>query len=242
MTGYIHSIETMGLVDGPGIRTVVFLSGCELRCVYCHNPETFACRGEAIDTNVLMQKLKRYLPYYQKSGGGVTFSGGEPLLQPAFLLEMLKECKKAGIHTCLDTSGHGLGDYKEILQYTDLVLFDVKHYDPEMYMQITQKPIEKAEAFLEAVQNAGVPLWVRHVVVPGLTDSKEHMEQLQNYIANIANVQKVELLPYHTMGVAKYKKLNMPYPLEGVLPMDVEQTQMYQEEFFEMNRAKKRSA
>ena len=232
MGGYIHSIETMGLVDGPGIRTVVFLAGCSMRCVYCHNPDTWTFGGEWIEADALMEKLLRYKPYYEKSGGGVTFSGGEPLLQPKFLLEMLKKCKEKGIHTCIDTSGYGHGDYTEILKHVDLILYDVKHCDPLLYQEITKKPIDRAEAFLKAAQEAGKALWLRHVVIPGFTDSPMHMRQLQEYIAKIEHVEKVELLPYHTMGVEKYKKLGIPYPLDGIPPMGADKTKEYQNLFF----------
>jgi len=233
MLGYIHSIETMGLVDGPGIRMVVFFAGCEMRCVYCHNPDTWAFGGEPTEPEELMEKILRYKNYYKNSGGGVTFSGGEPLAQPEFLLEMLKRCKAAGINTCIDTSGFGKGNYTEILKYTDLVLFDVKHYGAVQYKEITGMPIDKSLDFLKAVQDANVPLWVRHVVIPGLTDDADHIMRLKEYISTFKNVRRVELLPYHSMGEEKYKELGIPYRLEGVLPMDTNKIQEYQNLFFE---------
>lgn len=220
--GLIHSLESMGLVDGPGIRTVVFLQGCALRCRYCHNPDTWALQSPAaqsITPAALVEKLIRFQPYYGKNGG-VTFSGGEPLLQPEFLAEALNRCREAGIHTCLDTAGAGLGEYGAILAHTDLILLDVKHYTPEGYRAVTGADMGAFDHFLAAVQEAEIPLWVRHVVVPGLTDGEEHLAGLERYLQTIRHIQRVELLPYHTLGVHKYAALGIPYPLEGVEPPD----------------------
>lgn len=153
-------------------------------------------------------------------GGGVTFSGGEPLGQSDFLLACLKLLKAEGVHTCIDTCGVGQGDYEDILKHTDLVLYDVKHHQREGYRKITGRELDPTPAFVEAVRKANVPMWVRHVVVPGLTDSREHLTSLGKYIATLPRVEKVELLPYHTLGVHKYQTLGIPYPLEGVPPMD----------------------
>ena len=222
--GRIHSIESMGLVDGPGIRTVVFLQGCNLRCKYCHNPDTWELNG-GIEMSVeeIVNKIKRFKPYFKETGG-VTFSGGEPLVQKEFLLELLKACKAEGINTCIDTAGYADGDFSEILKYTDLILFDIKHYDRDLYKKIVNGDIDKGIEFLRQAQEASVPLWIRHVVVPGLTDSIEHIDKLGNYIKTLKNVQKVELLPFHQLGANKYQGLNIKYPLEGVLPMDKELT------------------
>ena len=224
LTGRIHSVESMGLVDGPGIRTVIFLQGCRLRCRYCHNPDTWAMEsGKAMELQPreLVERLVRFKPYYS-AGGGVTFSGGEPLLQPEFLRTALELCREEGIHTCLDTAGCGLGDYQAILRHTDLVLLDVKHYTPQGYRDITGSSMEAFETFRAAVREAGIPLWVRHVVVPGLTDSPGHLAGLEEYLADWPNLERVELLPYHTLGVYKYRALNIPYSLEGVPPMEEE--------------------
>ena len=221
MTGFIHSLESMGLVDGPGVRSVVFLQGCPLRCLYCHNPDTQAFSGGQETTpEALVKRLLRFRPYFEPSGGGVTFSGGEPLGQPGFLLACLKLLKAEGVHTCIDTSGAGRGEYEEILRHTDLVLYDVKHHQAQGYRTITGREMAPTLAFVEAVRKADVPMWVRHVVVPGLTDSPEHLASLEAYIAALPRVEKVELLPYHTLGVHKYQTLGIPYPLEGVPPMD----------------------
>ena len=221
ITGNIHSIESMGLVDGPGIRAVVFLQGCALRCRYCHNPDTWAHEGGTVMTpQELVNRLVRFKTYYDASGGGVTFSGGEPLRQPEFFKECLRLCKEQGIHTCIDTAGVGFGDYEEILQYTDLVLYDVKHFTADGYRAVTGCEKGETDRFLAAVQRAGVPLWVRHVVVPGLTDGDDHIRALGAYIRTLPNVQKAELLGYHLLGRDKYHKMGIPYALEdvGALP------------------------
>lgn len=219
--GRIHSVESMGLVDGPGIRVVVFMQGCALRCLYCHNPDTWdGNTGEELTADELVSKISRFKNYFKSSGGGVTFSGGDPLRQPEFLLEALKLCKNEGIHTCLDTSGVGLGNYDEILKYTDLVLYDVKHLTEEGYKDITGLPIDETKKFMKACQDAGTKLWIRQVVVPGKTDSMEYMMKLKEYVGSLKNVEKVELLPYHLLGVNKYEGLGLKYRLEGVPAMD----------------------
>lgn len=223
VTGKIHSIESMGLVDGPGVRTVVFFQGCKLRCAYCHNPDTWNVNGgNEITSEELIKKILRYKPYFQNSGGGVTFSGGEPLLQPEFLLEMLKSCKENDIHTAIDTAGYGFGDYAEILKYADLVLLDIKHVDDEGYKNLTGSHKKGFDEFLSALNKSNTKVWIRHVVVPGITDSKEHILKLNEIIKDIKNVDKIELLPYHTMGVSKYEKLGIKYSLKDLPPMDAE--------------------
>ena len=219
--GKIHSIESMGLVDGPGIRVVVFLQGCALRCKFCHNPDTWTPNGgEEYTPEELVNKIARFRSYFERSGGGVTFSGGDPLRQPEFLLETLKLCKEKGINTCIDTSGYGFGEYDEILKYTDLVLFDIKHYTREGYKEVTLMEIDESLNFLEAMKRNNTKMWIRHVVVPGITDGEEHIKNLNEYIKDIPNVEKVELLPYHLLGVNKYESLGMKYPLDGVPAMD----------------------
>lgn len=231
--GNVHSIESMGLVDGPGIRVVVFLQGCALRCKYCHNPDTWATNGgEGYTPEQLVNKIERFKTYFASSGGGVTFSGGEPLRQPEFLLETLKLCKSKGINTCIDTAGYGFGDYDEILKYTDLVLFDIKHFTPEGYKNITLMNIDESLKFLEAMKRNNTKMWIRHVVVPGLTDDVEHLKELKKYIDEIPNVEKVELLPYHLLGTNKYEGLGIKYPLENVKAMDKELIKKYQKEIF----------
>ena len=224
--GKIHSVESMGLVDGPGIRVVVFMQGCKLRCLYCHNPDTWTLDGnkDALDftPEELVNKISRFRSYFEKSGGGVTFSGGDPLKQPEFLKETLKLCKEAGIHTTLDTSGVGFGDYEEILKYTDLVLYDVKHLTREGYKDMTGIEIDETQKFLEACKKMGTKMWIRQVVVPGKTDSEEYIRELGKFIKTLDNVEKVELLPYHLLGVNKYETLGIKYRLEGLEAMDKE--------------------
>ena len=224
--GKIHSVESMGLVDGPGIRVVVFMQGCALRCLYCHNPDTWTLDGnkDALDftPEELVNKISRFRSYFEKSGGGVTFSGGDPLKQPEFLKETLKLCKEAGIHTTLDTSGVGFGDYEEILKYTDLVLYDVKHLTREGYKDMTGIEIDETQKFLEACKKMGTKMWIRQVVVPGKTDSEEYIRELGKFIKTLDNVEKVELLPYHLLGVNKYDTLGIKYRLEGLEAMDKE--------------------
>lgn len=220
--GRIHSIESMGLVDGPGIRSVVFLQGCRLRCQYCHNPDTWSIAGANVQEMTaaqLVKKLTRFKPYY-KNGGGVTFSGGEPLLQKEFLQEVLPLCRQAGIHTCLDTAGCGIGGYEEILKYTDLVLLDIKHYTEAGHRLVTGQSMDESLAFLDLAQRRNVPLWIRHVVVPGLTDGDAHLSGLLEFLKPLKNIEKVELLPYHTLGVHKYEAMGLSYPLKHVAPVD----------------------
>lgn len=222
--GSIDSVETMGLVDGPGIRYVVFLQGCKLRCLFCHNPETWKMEEKNMTTaEELIDKIKRYKNYFGKEGG-VTFSGGDPLCQPEFLLECLKKCKQEGIHTCLDTSGVGCNKelYPEILSYTDLVILDIKAVTPEAYKNMTGYPMKDFSEFLELCQKLEKKLWLRQVIVPGINDTEEYILELKKYIKNIKNVERVELLPYHLYGVEKYKKLGIPYRLDGVPAMKKE--------------------
>lgn len=219
--GNVNSVESMGLVDGPGIRYVVFLQGCELRCLYCHNPETWdkTRECERISPEDLIKKIIRFKSYFGKKGG-VTFSGGEPLLQPTFLLECLKLCKQEGINTAIDTAGVGLGNYEEILKYTDLVILDIKAVKEEDYKKITGQTMLRFKRFLQACQDLDKKLWLRQVIVPGINDNEENIKNLKEFIKNIKNVEKVELLPYKTIGVHKYKDLKIKYRLDGVPDMD----------------------
>ena len=218
-SGYIHSIETMGLVDGPGIRVVIFMQGCPLRCLFCHNPDTWNKECDKIMTSrEIVDEIRKYRPYIEKNGG-VTFSGGEPLFQSEFLLEMLKLCKKAGIHTCIDTSGTGYDkEYlDDILKYTDLVLLDIKAIEEESYKRMTGKTMDEFNYFISRLNNK---VWIRQVIVPGINDTEEYILKLKKYINKINNIEKIELLPYHTLGKEKYEKLNLKSRLEEKEPMD----------------------
>lgn len=242
--GKIHSIESMGLVDGPGIRVVVFFQGCKLRCAYCHNPDTWGLSGGMeMTAEEIVQKIVKFKPYFDRSSGGVTFSGGDPLIQPEFLLECLKLCKLNGIHTALDTSGFGNGNYAEILEYTDLVLLDIKHTSSVGYVNLTGRGSADFNLFLESLRKSKSRVWVRHVVVPGITDSVEHITKLSKIISEeVPNVDKVELLPYHVLGVNKYEALGIPYKLEGVEPMDkekIKELQMLIDELLKTNKKSK---
>ncbi len=228
MLGRIHSIESMGLVDGPGIRVVVFMQGCALRCKYCHNPDMWDMEGGKLYTpQELFKKILRFKTYFDASGGGVTFSGGEPLLQPEFLIETLRLLKEAGIHTCIDTAGVGMGDYGEILKYTDLILYDVKHFTPEGYFKVTGSEMAETLRFLSSAEDLGVPIIARHVVVEGLTDGDEHIKGLGNYLKGFKTLKKAELLGYHTLGREKYKGLNIDYPLGDLPPLSAEIKEKY---------------
>ncbi len=220
MIGKIHSIETMGLADGPGIRFVAFFQGCNLRCKYCHNPDTWKLSsGEETSPQELVQKAIRYLPYFKSSGGGITCSGGEPLLQPEFLIEVLKLCKSKGLHTAIDTSGYGIGRYKEILEYTDLVILDLKHISNKGFSDLTGGNIEVFWEFAKELNKSNAEVWIRHVVVPGVTDSKKHISRLKEMLRYFKQVKNIQLLPYQTLGVHKYEAMGISYPYQNLNSM-----------------------
>lgn len=220
MKGKINSIETMGLVDGPGIRVVVFMQGCRLRCLFCHNPEMWDNSYNMLMTpEELLAFIQKYQNYFGNNGG-VTFSGGEPLIQEEFLLEALKLCKQNGIHTCLDTSGVGNGNYEEILKYVDLVIYDIKALDNDSYKKMTGKNIEESLYFLDVCQRLNKELWIRQVIIPTINDNEEYILKLKHFISKLNNVKKVELLPYHLLGVQKYDKLGLEYKLKNISVMN----------------------
>lgn len=234
--GNVSSVESFGLVDGPGIRAVVFLNGCRLRCKYCHNPEGWTKKEDNIDSDLLLRKLLRFKPYFRRGKGGVTFSGGEPLLQADFLIEMCRLLKKERIHVALDTAGIGVGKYEEILKNVDLIIFDVKHVDSEGYKDLTGGDIEEVFKFLEVANRMNKKFWVRQVIVPGIMDNDEYMERLKVFIkTNIiaSNIEKIEFLPYHTLAKSKYKELNIDYPLGDLEPMDKEKCDELYQKFME---------
>lgn len=223
--GYIHSIETMGLLDGPGIRFVVFMQGCLLRCVYCHNPDTWNLnKGTKIAPDELIEKVKRYVPYFKKDGG-VTFSGGEPLVQTEFLIECLKRCKEAGIHTAIDTAGVGGTNNEEVLKYTDLVIFDIKALTRDTYQDMVGRKIEESLEFLTLCQKLEKPMWIRQVIVPGKNDTEQYVMELAKFLKPLKHIEKIEFLPYALFGVHKYKELGIPYRLEGVKAMEHDRCQ-----------------
>ncbi|WP_335872732.1 pyruvate formate-lyase-activating protein [Bacillus sp. 2205SS5-2] len=220
----IHSTESLGTVDGPGIRYIIFTQGCLLRCKFCHNPDTWDIgKGKNIAIPTLISEIKSYLPFIQASGGGVTVSGGEPLLHLDFLFDFFTECKKLGIHTCIDTSGgcysekpHFQEKLKRVLELTDLVLLDLKHEDDNQHKELTGLSNENIKDFAIYLDKMGMPVWVRHVLVPGHTDNPEDLKRLGAFIGTLSNVEKIEILPYHTLGVYKWESLGLEYPLKGV--------------------------
>lgn len=228
--GYIQKIEPLGTFDGPGIRTVFFLSGCPLRCLYCHNPETWqANNGRLISVEEVLKMAKRYQPYYGKNGG-ITFSGGEPLMQSDFVAQCFKVLKENGFHTTLDTAGYSNNPkVDEILKYTDLVLYDLKAADKDMYHSITLGQKEVTDAFLAKTQHYNCKLWIRQVLVPGINDNDINLELSAQSISNLKNVDRIEVLPYHTLGQTKYEKLNIEYPLKGLKPMEQAQANLFQQ-------------
>ena len=230
-SGYIHQVETMGLVDGPGIRVVVFMQGCPLRCLFCHNPETWDKESNIkMTSKEIVDEIRKYRPYIEM-GGGVTFSGGEPLLQSSFLLEMLKMCKNAGIHTCIDTSGTGYSkEYlDEILKYTDLVILDIKAINEIDYKKMTGKDMSNFNYFVDRLLKCNNKIWLRQVIVPNINDNETYILNLKKYIKKFKNVEKIELLPYHSMGIEKYKKLNLKYRLLETPDMDKENCKKLEE-------------
>lgn len=226
MKGHIHSTESFGTVDGPGVRFVVFFQGCPLRCRYCHNPDTWAVKGgREMTTEELLEECERNKAFYR--GGGITATGGEPLLQLPFLTELFRKAKERGIHTCLDTSGityreKRAGEFKALFEVTDLVLLDIKHSEPEGHESLTGQRLDHVLEFARALSCAKVPVVIRHVVVPGITDREEELLKLGRIIGRLDNLRGLEVLPYHTMGESKYKSLGITYPLERVPAMDAD--------------------
>ncbi|HIZ63922.1 MAG TPA: pyruvate formate lyase-activating protein [Firmicutes bacterium] len=222
MTGFIHSFESFGTVDGPGIRFVVFMQGCPMRCRYCHNPDTWNPKGGTqMTAEEVAREVLKYKNYFAERGG-VTVSGGEPLFQLDFVLELFSLLKKKGISTCLDTSGicfrEGDERFERLAQLTDLVLLDIKHIDEDAHRALTGHSNQNPLSFARFLDQKGVKMWVRHVLVPDITDNDEALMRLRAFLDTLSNVEKVEVLPYHTMGVQKYRKLGIPYSLEGVQP------------------------
>lgn len=221
----IHSMESFGTVDGPGIRFVLFLQGCHLKCKYCHNRDTWDINGgEEKTLEEIIEKIKNYKNYITISGGGVTVTGGEPLLQVKFLIELFKELKKENIHTCIDTSGmvNITDDIKELLQYTDLVLLDIKHIDDEKCKNLVGVSNKKELEFARYLSDNNIKMWIRQVLVPGYTDDEKDLLKLKEFIGTLKTVEKIQILKYHSMGKYKWEKLGLKYSLEGVRDATVE--------------------
>lgn len=233
--GSIDSIETFGLVDGPGIRTVVFLNGCSLRCKYCHNPEMWQMKELNYTPEEITKRVIRNKPYFKRNNGGVTFSGGEPLLQYDFLVETCKLLKEQGIHIAIDTAGIGLGDYQELFKYIDMVLLDIKHITTKGYNDITcHNYLDKFFAFVQELNKTDIEVWIRQVVVPGVHDNEEYMHDLALFIKKyIKNVKRVDFLPYHKLGGEKYDTLKLDNPYKDKPAMDKDKCDQLYEVFLE---------
>lgn len=226
--GYIHSIESFGAVDGPGIRMVVFFQGCPMRCLYCHNPDTWEMKaGTQMTVNEILLAYEKNIDFY-KNGGGLTVTGGEPLMQMDFLIELFTEAKKRNIHTCLDTSGVSFNKdnktitakFETLFRVVDLMMLDLKHTNPLKHKKITGHPIDNILDFAALTEKRNVPLLIRHVVVPSLTDDEESLSALGYYIGGLRNLKALDVLPYHSMGKRKYEELGMDYPLKHIPDLD----------------------
>lgn len=230
VVGRIHSIESFGSADGPGVRYIIFLQGCRMRCKYCHNPDTWASQKyESQTSEEVLKKALRYKTYWGKNGG-ITVSGGEALLQIDFLIDLFQRAKEKGVHTTLDTSGNPFtreGEFFEkfqkLMEVTDLFMLDIKHIDSVSHKDLTGQPNENILDMARYLSEQKKDMWIRHVLVPGYTDSEEQLKALQAFIKTLDTVKRVEVLPYHTLGVFKWKELGLPYGLEGVPTPDQEQ-------------------
>lgn len=223
--GYVHSLESFGSVDGPGVRYIIFLSGCAMRCQFCHNPDTWDIKtGKTYTADELLNQAWRYRSYWGNKGG-ITVSGGEPLLQIDFLIELLRKAKEKGINTTLDTSGNPFtteepfySKWKELMEYTDLIMLDIKHIDNEQHKILTGKSNENILEMARQLSEMGKKMWIRHVLVPNRNDEDAYLHRLSKFIKTLNGIEKVEVLPYHTLGVFKWQTLGIPYPLEGIAP------------------------
>ncbi len=223
--GYVHSLESFGAADGPGVRYIIFMSGCAMRCQFCHNPDTWKIgAGTPYTADELLTKAMRYRSYW-KSKGGITVSGGEPLLQIDFLIELFQRAKEEGIHTAIDTSGQPYttaepfaSKWKELMKVTDLVLLDIKQIDDDRHKALTGCSNQNILKLAEDLSDMGKPVWIRHVLVPGGSDNDEYLHRLADFLATLKNVEKVDVLPYHTLGVFKWEQLGIEYPLAGIEP------------------------
>ena len=227
MQGRIHSLESFGTVDGPGTRFVVFVQGCPMRCAYCHNPDTWAMTGGTMmEPEEIFEQYKRNEPFYK--GGGITVTGGEPLMQVDFLIDLFTIAKQNNVHTCIDTSGIAykpdnkafIEKLDKLMELTDLVMLDIKHIDPVKHKELTSQPNEGILAFVSYLEEKHVDMWIRHVVVPGITEDDRYLFDLGYFIGQFSNLKALDVLPYHTMGESKYEKLGIPYKLKGVPAMD----------------------
>ena len=225
LTGFVHSTESFGSVDGPGIRFIVFLQGCRMRCEFCHNPDTWNIGGgDEMTTDEVLEMAMQYEDFWGEKGG-ITISGGEPLLQIDFIIELFQKAKAMGVNTTIDTCGQPFtrdepffGRFEELMKVTDLILMDIKHIDSEQHKKLTMWRNESIIEMTQYLSEIGKPVWIRHVLIPERTDYDKYLKRLGDYIATLDNVKKVEILPYHKMGIYKYDALNIPYKLEGIDP------------------------
>lgn len=228
--GRIHSVESFGSADGPGVRYIVFLKGCNMRCQYCHNPDTWAKDGgELMTPEEVLKKALRYKTYW-KEKGGITVSGGEALLQIDFVTELFRLAKEKGVNTCLDTSGNPFSleepfksKFDELMKYTDLFMLDIKHMDDAAHRKLTGQTNQNILEMAAYLSDHGKAMWIRHVLVPGITTEEDELYRLRSFLDTLKTVERVEVLPYHTLGVFKWKELGIPYQLEGVDPPTKEQ-------------------
>jgi len=235
LTGYVHSIETAGNVDGPGIRFILFTTGCPLRCQYCHNPDTWHLKnGRHVSVDEVMEEIEKYADFLNDAGGGVTISGGEPLFQDKFLANILRRCKGRGIHTALDTSGFLVGRMtRQMLDDTDLVLLDIKSVDPNTYQRVTGVKLEPTLKFARRLSDIGKPIWLRFVLVPDLTDDFDEVESLAEFAATLKSMERVEVLPFHKMGEHKWEALGLKYKLGDTEPPSDKLVSRVQDQFRE---------
>jgi pyruvate formate lyase activating enzyme len=224
LTAYIHSVETAGMVDGPGIRYTIFFHGCALRCKYCHNPDTWKLAGGTEMTiDELLKDVMLYRSFMRFSGGGVTVTGGDPFMQPEFLIALLKALKSEGIHTALDTAGYtSISNAEKAFDNTDLLLLDIKSFDPDVYRDITGLGIDATLRTLNVAYSKGIETWIRFVLIPGLTDNFDHIRQMRDYLINYDNITKIEVLPFHKMGEYKWAELGINYELADTQPPNAE--------------------
>jgi len=229
IVGHIHSIESFGTVDGPGVRMVIFLKGCPMRCLYCHNPDTWEMSGGTdMTVDEILTQYNAAKSFYKS--GGITVTGGEPLMQTDFVIELFKAAKAQGIHTCLDTSGVTfnpdnnaiMAKFEAITKVTDLIMLDIKHIDPAKHIELCSQPNDNILAFARWLDKKNVPLWIRHVVVPNITENDDYLYRLGLFIGTLKNVKALDVLPYHNMGEVKYRQLGIDYPLKGVEPLSKE--------------------
>ena len=231
--GFMHSQETGSSVDGPGVRVVFWTTGCEFRCLYCHNPDTWKLKhGKLVCVDDLLTELRKYEKFLKLAGGGLTISGGEPLVQAPFVMNMMRGAKDMGIHTCLDTNGF-LGDKlsDEDLQLIDLVLLDIKSWDPETHLRVTAKPVEPVLAFARRLGELKRPTWLRFVLVPGLTDDVANIDGVAKFCATLGNIERVDVLPFHQLGKFKWEALGMKYELGETKSPDTEAVNFAREIF-----------